>query len=336
MSSVHWIDRLLAFAAIRRRLFTEGFGDVAQIERLVSGARLEAPPQPITIAWAAPRTEGNLTVRDGTFSSPVSELPGPARVAHVRELLPRGAGRAAPEQPMYVVLAASGEEGFAGRTRLFQPMVEATGIGVLLLENPLYGVRRPPGQKGTAIRTVSEQVLMNLGMVEEGRSLLAWLAAAGHSRLGITGFSMGATMAAVVTARWPGPIAAAIFATGRSAVPLYTRGLQSRSIDFDRLGRGIGGAEAARERLGRYIAATDLDQHPRPRCPAAAVIIGARHDGYIAPAEVQKLHEFWGGSELRWLPTGHAGALMQHAGALRRAAVEAMERLDRAAAGSPS
>lgn len=337
MRSVHWIDHVLAFSMIRRRLFTDGFGDVAQLDRGLFGVQSQAPPEPIAITWAAPpRIEGSVAVRDGTFASPVAELPEAARLARVRELLPR-ARRPTPEQPMYVVLAASGEEGFAARTRLFQPMVEAAGIGALLLENPLYGPRRPPGQKSTAIRTVSEHMLMNLGMMEEGRALLAWLAAEGHSRLGITGFSMGAAMAALVAARWPRPIAAAILGAGRSAVPVFTRGLLSRSIDFARLGRRSGGgAEEARERLGRYIAELDLDRHPLPRCPAAAVIVGARRDGYVSPDEVQKLHDLWRGSELRWLSTGHAGALVQHAEALRRGAVEAMGRLDRAAVGSPS
>jgi hypothetical protein len=201
MSSVHWMDHVVAFTMIRRRLFAAGFGDAEQIERLLAPAAFEAPPRPVEIIWAAPsRIEGNLSVRDGTFSSPVAELPEAARIAHVRVLLPR-ARRPAPEQPMYVVLAASGEEGFSGRTRLLQPMVEAAGIGVLLLENPFYGFRRPPGQKGTAIRTVSDHALMNLGTIAEGRSLLAWLAAEGHARLGITGFSMGAGMAAIVAAR---------------------------------------------------------------------------------------------------------------------------------------
>jgi hypothetical protein len=336
MSSVHWIDYVLAFSMIRRRLFTDGFGDAAQVDRVLSGARFEAPPQPIAITWAAPpRIEGNLAIRDGTFSSPTAELPEAARSAHVREILPR-TRRPAPEQPMYVVLAASGEEGFTSRMRLFQPMVEAAGIGVLLLENPLYGLRRPPGQKGTAIRTVSEHMLMALGMMDEARSLLAWLAAEGHTRLGVTGFSMGASMAAVVAARWPRPIAAALFGVGRSAVPVFTRGLLSRSINFERLGSGEGGAEEARERLSRYIALTDLDRHPLPRCPAAAVLVGARRDGYVFPDEVQKLHELWTGSEIRWLSTGHAGALVQHSEALRQAAVEAMERLGRATAASLS
>ncbi len=329
MSTAHWLDYAAAVTTIRRRLFTAGFGDTATLEQLLTHA-FEAAPRPVEISWAAPpRVEQRMAVRDGTFSSPVAGLPEAVRVAHVRQLLP-SARRPAAEQPMYVVLAASGDEGFVTRTRLFQPMVESLGIGVLLLENPFYGPRRPPGQKLTAIRTVSEHVLMNFGMIEEGRSLIAWLAAEGHTHLGITGFSMGAGMAAIVAARSPQPIASAIFAAGLSPVPVFTRGFLSYSINFARLGRDAGGKERARDELGRYMAAGDLNRHPVPRCPEAAVIIGAKRDGYVFPDQVQRLHELWKGSELRWLPTGHAGALMHNAEALRQAAVDAMVRLKRA------
>ncbi|XXY50691.1 alpha/beta hydrolase family protein [Sorangium sp. So ce269] len=330
---IHWIDRVCAVASRRRRIFVEGFGEAARIHPRMSDEWFAAPPQPVEITWAAPpRVVGRLAVRDGTFRSPVADLPGAARVAHVRELLPRVA-RPAAEQPMYVVFGATGEAGFAARTHLLRPVVESTGIGALLLENPLYGLRRPPGQRGTVVRTVGEQMLMTIGMIDEGRALLAWLAARGHTQLGTTGFSMGATIAALVAARWPGPLAAAILGAGLSSVPVFVRGLLSRWVDFEQLGRGHGGAEEARQMLARYIEVIDLDRHPLPRCPAAAVIVGARHDGYVSADEVQRLHEHWRGSEVRWLLTGHAGAVVRHAEALRRATVEAMERLGRATAG---
>ncbi|KYF75553.1 hypothetical protein BE17_16360 [Sorangium cellulosum] len=321
--------------SFRRRLFTEGFGDAAQIAARVSDAWFATPPQPIAVSWAAPpRVVGHHArhaVRHGTFRSPAAGLPEASRIAHMCELSPR-VRRPAPDQPMYVMLAASGDEGFATRARLLGPMVESTGIGVLLLENPFYGLRRPPGQRGTALRTFADLMLMSLGMVAEGQALLAWLAANGHTQLGVTGFSMGAAVAALVAARWPKPLAAAILCAGRSAVPVFTRDLLSRSVEFERLGRGAGGAEEARRRVREYVAVLDMDRHPLPQCPSAAVIVGARHDGYVVPDEVERLHALWKGSELRWLPTGHAGALVKHGETLRWAAVEAMARLRRATA----
>ncbi|WP_375759814.1 alpha/beta hydrolase family protein [Corallococcus exercitus] len=112
----HVVDVLFAGLARRARLFTDG--------------------------WR----------RDGTFTSPLPHLTPPVQTAHVRWLsAERTRGRAA-----CVVLAASREEGFALRERLYTPLVRE-GIDLFLLENPYYGVRRPPGQKGGALRTVSDR-----------------------------------------------------------------------------------------------------------------------------------------------------------------------------------
>ncbi|AUX32160.1 MULTISPECIES: alpha/beta hydrolase family protein [Sorangium] len=331
MGSVHWLDYTLSLAMTRRRLFAGGWGEQTLLDRFAPTLELGARPCPLAIAWSPVTTaQGGFLVRDGTFTSPTAGLPDAASRGHVRALLPRRE-RSMQPRPMYVSLASSGEEGFAVRTRLFGPMVEQSGMGVLLLENPLYGLRRPPGQRGSAIHTVSDHMLMNLGMLEECLCLLETLAQEGHTRLGVTGFSMGGSMAALAAALSPRPLAAAIFSAGRSAVYAFTTGLLSRSIDFERLGRGEGGTTGARSRLARLFATADLDRHAVPRSPDAAVIIGARRDGYVDPGEVQRLHELWKGSEVRWLDTGHVGTVLQHAGALRRASLDAMERLRRTA-----
>lgn len=331
MDPVHWLDYILSLAMTRRRLFAGGWGDRAQLDRFAPTLELGARPSPLAITWSpVAGGRGGLVVRDGTFTSPTAGLPDVANRGHVRALLPRRE-RSMQPRPMYVSLASSGEEGFAVRTRLFGPMVEQSGVGVLLLENPLYGLRRPPGQRGSAVHTVSEHMLMNLGMLEECLGLLETLAQEGHTQLGVTGFSMGGSMAALAAALSPRPVAAAIFSAGRSAVYAFTTGLLSRSIDFELLGRGEGGAAGARSRLARLFGTADLDRHAVPRSPDAAVIVGARRDGYVHSAEVQRLHELWKGSEVRWLDTGHVGTVLQHASALRRAALDAMDRLHRTA-----
>ncbi|WP_394829873.1 alpha/beta hydrolase family protein [Pendulispora albinea] len=326
MLRAHWLDYLLSLVMARRPLFGSGWGDSARLDRFLMGLGLEEPPEPLAIAWSPSREYRGFVVRDGTFESPIAELPHAAHRGHLRALLPRRQRFARP-RAMYVSLAGSGEEGFAVRLRLFGPLVEHFGIGVLLLENPFYGLRRPPGQRGSAIRTVSEHMLMNLAMVKESLGLLESLAEQGHTRLGVTGFSMGGAMAALTAAITPRPVAVAIFCAGRAPKYAFTRGLLTRSIDFEHLGLTEGGREAARGRLRRLFATADLDRHPVPRCPKAAVIVGARHDGYVSPEEVQRLHELWKGSEVRWLDTGHVGAMLRHTVALRRAAVDAIDRL---------
>jgi hypothetical protein len=322
-SPSHWLDHLVAFASGRRRLFKRGWGDEAVLDRLATVARFEHPPGRVELRWERPEIEGKVVAQQGSFASPVEELPPEARRAVVRRLLPAGQPRA----PLYVVLGASGEEGFAMRTRLFRPMVERDGIGVLFLENAMYGLRRPQGQKGAAIRTLGEQLLMNIAMVEEARALFDALADEGHAKLGITGYSMGGSMAALVAAVTPRPLAAAVFAAGRSAGPVFTEGLLSTGLDFEALGAGHGGVEGAKERLRALFGAADLERHPRPRCLEATALVAGLRDGYVFPREVLALHALWPESSLRWVESGHAGTLVFHGEVLRSAAVEAMSRL---------
>jgi dienelactone hydrolase len=187
----------------------------------------------------------------------------------------------------------------------------------------MYGLRRPRGQRGSAIRTVAEHLLMNLATVDETRALVEHLAREGHDRIGVLGFSMGGASAALAAAVTPRPLALAVLGAGRSVVPVLNEGKLSACIDFE----ALGGRDVGRVGLARFFGEADLDRHPAPRRPDATVIVGGRRDGYVFADEVAALHALWRNSELRWLDTGHAGAVFCHAKALRRAAVDAMEKL---------
>ncbi|WP_437737542.1 alpha/beta hydrolase family protein [Sorangium sp. So ce1335] len=319
--SVHWLDHAAAIQTRRRRLFAGGWGDEGVLERVPAVARFAEPARAAAVTWGRARREGPVEVTDGWFASACPGLPPCASTAFVRRIAP-----AAPERgrrrPVYVALAASGEEGFASRTRLWRPLAAREGIEVILLENAMYGLRRPEGQRATAIRTVAEHLLMNLATVEETRALVEHLAGEGYERIGVVGFSMGGTAAALAAAATARPLAVAIIGAGRSVVPVFTEGMLSISVEFE----ALGGA-AARARLGALFGAADLDRHPTPRRPDAAVIVGARRDGYVFAEQVEELHALWRASELRWLDTGHAGAVVYKREALRRAAVDAMARL---------
>ncbi|WP_437626893.1 alpha/beta hydrolase family protein [Sorangium sp. So ce1151] len=320
--SVHWLDHAAGVLTRRRRLFTGGWGDEGVLEKVPAIARFSEAPRAAAVSWGRPRREGPVEVTDGAFAAALPHLPPCAGTAYVRRIAP-----AAPERgrrrPVYVALAASGEEGFASRTRLWRPLAARDGIEVILLENAWYGLRRPAGQRATAIRTVAEHLLMNLSTVDETRALVEHLAGEGYERIGVAGFSMGgssAALAAAVTAR---PLAVAVIGAGRSVVPVFNEGILSGCIERE----ALGGAAAARARLGALFGIADLDRHPAPRRPDAVVIVGGRRDGYVFAEQVAALHALWRASELRWLDTGHAGAVVYQGEALRRAARDAMERL---------
>ncbi len=319
----HVVDVLFAGLARRARLFAEGWGDEQLLENVAVGTSFLPEPARITPVWGEPRPRREGWFRDGTFTSPLPLLVPAVRTAHVRWL---GAG-SPPGRSACVVLAASREEGFALRERLYAPLVRE-GIDLLLLENPYYGLRRPLGQRGGALRTVSDHVLMNLGMVEEARALLAWLRGAGYARLGIAGYSMGGYMAALTAVLFPEPLAVAALAAGASPVPVFTRGLLSWSIAFAELDGARRDAEQARSRLGRIFDLANLTRFPPPRQPGAAILLACARDGFVPAAETRALQAHWKHSELRWVNAGHVSAILTERAALCGAVRDALRRVE--------
>jgi pimeloyl-ACP methyl ester carboxylesterase len=215
------------------------------------------------------------------------------------------------------MLAASRDEGFAIRERVFGPLV-ARGIDLYFLENPFYGLRRDA--RGPSDITVADHGLMALGMVLEARVLLEHLRPQ-YLKLAVAGYSMGGHMAAITAAVTPQPLACAALATGASASAIYTRGLLSRSVDFGTLG-----AEA-RDRLKKLFDVADITNFRPPIRADAAIVSGCTRDGYVLPAETERLHGHWKGSSLRWIKAGHFSALLTQRRALRECVEEAFSRL---------
>ena len=117
-------------------------------------------------------------------------------------------------------------------------------------------------------------------------------------------------MAAITAAVSPSPVACAALATGASAAPIYTKGLLSWSVNLNALTPSQGQQLAAKERLRILIEAADLTRHSPPLRSDAAVLVGCKRDGYILANEVERLHQHWPGSTLRWLPAGHVTRLV--------------------------
>jgi pimeloyl-ACP methyl ester carboxylesterase len=318
----HWLDRLVSLTLPAGTWFRDGWGD----ERIIEGTAPEEaaplpPPPPIEIAWEREERFAGLRVRDGSFESPEARLPAPVRRARVRLVEPAGGAGSA-----CLHLASSGEQGYSRRARFARPLVGA-GIAAALLEQPYYGSRRPPGQQGVSLRTVSDLILMGAAAVREGRALLGWLRAAGFERVGVSGFSMGGQMAAAVAASLPFPVAAAPLAPSDSPAFVFAEGLLRAYPRWRSLGGPDRPAEEARLRLRDLLARFAVTRMPPPRAPGAAVIVGAADDGFVSPGEVRRIAAHWKGAELRWVAGGHASAFLFAGDAMRRAIADAFERL---------
>ncbi|KFM23675.1 Uncharacterized protein C4orf29 [Auxenochlorella protothecoides] len=137
-----------------------------------------------------------------SFESPVARdsraahaLPAESRTAHALWIAPDPLPGQAPG-PCTLQLAATGDHGFARRTRLGLPLVEK-GIGTIALESPYYGLRKPAQQRGAKLARVSDLLLLGRATIEEGALLLDWLRRQGHGRLGVGGLSMGGVHASM-------------------------------------------------------------------------------------------------------------------------------------------
>ena len=312
---MHPIDRaagwIFRFGPASLGVFADGWGNEDLIGILDTREDLGGP-HPITIKWHTENTDDGLVTSDGTFASPAQHLPAAAQIAHVRMLTPQAAdGR------LVVMMAAWNDHGYATRTAL-ATLLAQHGITSVMLENPFYGSRRVrPDQP---IRTVADFAVMGHAAVVEGRALISHFGAT-HT-VGVTGYSMGGNIAALVGGLAIEPTAIAGLAASHSPGPVWLDGVIRHAVDWDALG-GKTAAPRLRRALGE---ATVLAVAPRSHT-AAAVIVGGSRDGYIPRIAVEHLHAHWPGSELRWLDAGHATMIWRHKPALAAAIVASFDRL---------
>ena len=317
IARIHPLDVIAASLTCWQKLFSQGWGDEMLLSHLVQHASFAQPLAPICVDWSGAAGRDGKIQCDGTFKSPLDLLPVEARTVHVRAWSKTGNTAAC------VILAASRDEGYKTRERVFGSLV-SRGLDLYLLENPFYGRRRT--SSSASLATFSDHVLMNLGSVWEARSLLEYLRGF-YERLTVTGYSMGGHMAALTAAVSPFPVACAALATGASAAPIYTKGLLSWSVNLHALTVKPGRQVAARDRLQLLIEVADVTRHAPPIRSDAALLVGCIRDGYVLADEVERLHKHWPGSTLRWLPAGHVTGLVFFGAALSDAVADATAQL---------
>lgn len=316
------LDFLFGYWGGGPRFFADGWGDVGLYQALRPQALLAKEIGPAKVKFLAAHRDHGGILYEGKFRSPERRLPKRSRTAHVRFLVPEeGNLRGA-----VLILAASGDQGFEIRLKVASPLL-AEGIGVLLLENPYYGTRRPPGQLGHAVRSVYDLGLMAAATFQEGRALLRWLLEKrGVPRVGVAGFSMGGQLAAMVGAAMPLPVAIVPIAASFSPDSVLREGVLKNVPDWQALS-GDGTAEAARARLIELLAAFSVGALPPPKEPRAAIVVGTAEDGVVPPSDMERIASHWG-AELRWIPAGHVTAVLRHTDEMRRAIVDAFRRLE--------
>lgn len=292
-------------------IFPDGWGDLGALEMV---GRDFTTGQPAEIVWKPKMENRGTRVRRGLFASPTPGLDD-TRAVPV-ELMEPAAGT----ERVTVLMPAWNEEGFDRRRKL-GTWLAARGIASAYFDIPFYGQRRRPAWRGSPIRTVLDFMLMGAGAVEEAHAVLAALTR-DYAHMGVGGFSMGGTLAALVSATSPYPLATGLMAASHSPEPVYLRGSLRRAISWNALG---GRSEA--QRLSDTLGAVTVLSYEPPSHSAQAVLVAATSDGYVPPGEARAVADHWPGSVMRWLPGGHATLWWRHQDELADAIGESFDRL---------
>lgn len=319
-------DRMLARFLALRPWYGEGWGDAGAIREIVGLLETEfASTMPVVTLRDAGWGGASLRLV-GELPSPgpiAQHLPAAARTARFELWLPRGK-RSPAGVPVTVFLAATGEEGYSSRRRLALPLV-AAGIGALILENPYYGTRRGPGQRGFVLPRLLDQLVMSGATILETLALLQWLEAEGATAIAVSGYSLGGYMSAVVAALHRKPLAVVPAAAGASAAQGFLTGALRTAVAWGAL--PAASRADAESRLSELFTSVDSTRLPLPVRPDAAILVGARDDQIVPEAQVRALHAHWRGSELRWVRGGHAGGMLLGGPAIRLAITDALRRI---------
>jgi dienelactone hydrolase len=323
---MHFLDLFIGIAMRGHHFFEDGWGDRSLCEGSDPEVLLCRRTRPIHVQLGPGKRAYGGLLYDGSFESPEDRLPACARTAHVKLLLPERETRA-----VFVHLAASGDQGFALRLRFAEPLL-ARGVGALVLENAYYGARRPETQYAHQVRCVSDMHLMAAATFLEGRALVRWLREErGLERVGVTGFSMGGQLAAMVGAAMPFPVAVVPVAAACSPDSVLRDGVLRHVPSWRKLAAEGEDERAVREALLGRASQFSVTSLPAPVYPEAAIVVGTSQDGFVPPSDSRRIAEHWG-SELRWLPAGHVSALLRYQGAMRQAMLDALDRLESAPA----
>jgi len=297
----------------RLRVFPDGWGDTAYVDQLSDPALMLGEPHQITIDWESTYPLPDRMVRDGSFAA-ITDLPAGAATARVRLIEPAGG-----VDRLCLLMAAWNDHGYHTRQLLSDELV-GRGIASLILEIPYYGSRRLVGSDEQPIRTVADFARMGLGAAIEGKALLH------HFRdryvMGVSGYSMGGNIGAMVGVAAGFPVAMAPLAASHSPGPVFLDGVIRHGIEWD----ALGGLDQ-RERLRSALTAASVLAFPAPAWSKSAVMVIGHSDGFIPKQAALALHNHWFGSELRWVRGGHATVLWRQREVLADAIEDSFSRL---------
>lgn len=289
-----------------------GFAGLAPAQPVTASPILQAPPDvraapaPIEFSpWTEiARTEASAEY-EVTFPSPIETAYPENNVVPVRALLPIDASGPV---PVVVLLHFWGATDLAADLDLADKL-NRRGVGAVLVTLPYHMRRAPKGTRSgeLAIQPDPERLVATMTQsVADVRRSIDWILTRPEFRkdaIGIAGTSLGSIVASLVFAVDPrlssgafmlGGIDLAHILWNSSRVVTQREDLRRRGYTEERMRDALKPIEPL-----EFLAKTD-----RP-----TLVVGARHDTVIPPADTQKLIDVLGTPQTLWLETGHYGGV---------------------------
>ena len=125
-------------------------------------------------------------------------MPAAAATAHFQLVLPRDHRLGVDSIPIGICYAGTGDHGFSRRRVLTAgPLLNQYRIASILLENPFYGLRKPPDQSRSSLSYVTDLYVMGKALILDTMVLLHWCQKMKLSPAILHGYSMGGHMASL-------------------------------------------------------------------------------------------------------------------------------------------
>uniref|UniRef100_A0A0K2UDB0 Uncharacterized protein C4orf29 homolog [Nasonia vitripennis] n=1 Tax=Lepeophtheirus salmonis TaxID=72036 RepID=A0A0K2UDB0_LEPSM len=116
------------------------------------------------------------------------------------------------------------------------PLLRERGVASILIENPFYGLRKPPEQRRSTLRNVTDLLVMGACLIMESSVIYSLAQESwGYWPIVSHGISMGGHMAALGAVNWNKPIGLVPCMTSCSASWTFTSGVLTESLPWDLL-----------------------------------------------------------------------------------------------------
>ncbi|CAF4171924.1 unnamed protein product, partial [Rotaria sordida] len=241
-------------------------------------------------------------------------VPSQVSTAHFQLVLSRDHRFGIDSIPIGICYTGTGDHGFS-RRRLFTvvPLINQYPIGSILLENPYYGLRKPPDQSRSSLLYVTNLYIMSKTLI-----LLHWCQKMKLTLAILHGFSLGGHMASLAFTKWPDPPSRQFY-ENKASQTFYdylcerNRSIDSNKIVLDPI------KDMMRLLMDEFTSLHNYSRLIQSNIPNV-MFIACTHDG------ISHMNDVWPGIHIRYIPHRHVSAFLFNQSGFNHAAAEMLQR----------